>query len=369
MEFNGPQDSRNKVIWDGGTTSQAYNYEPSVLSWFEWKPPSDCNPRSRTWTPLSFSPWPDNNASDVTNVRNEAPENDTNSCFRMEAISLNSFPSQSPVLGELANRLQQMQTLDTTEKHHNMYRRFDDNNLRDPNPVGLDAHELLSKFMTGVSLKYLGDPFLRANQSANIPDALNTSVWITNLPPDLDCKMLLDSVRNCGKVYATVINGPDQRHATAASKLVFFDVVGAENLLRQARTGEFHVGGYMPCVCRNRIKTEAKAPSPNSRVLHIEGPNCIVNQSYLTALFHSDGITWQDEEVIILYSTESLTRLEWRFGSYRCQAESARHLIDRVRRREMATQKNMLWQNVTVHFGVDPCAPKPGEQFPWDFCP
>ncbi|KAI0458188.1 hypothetical protein F5B21DRAFT_520099 [Xylaria acuta] len=218
----------------------------------------------------------------------------------------------------------------------------------------------IGQLISGVSGNYLGDPYLPANQSANIPDELNTSVWITNLPPNVDHKTLLDHVRNCGKVYAAVINGPERAHIAAASKIVFFDVAGAQNLLKQARDGKFVVGGYIPRVILNRIKTAAKPPSPNSRVLHIEGPSCIVNQPYLTALFRSDGITWQDEEVIVLSNNGTLTRLEWRFGSYRCQAESARHLIDRVKRWNfMPPIEAQMWQLVTVHFGVDPCAPKP----------
>ncbi|KAI8948363.1 hypothetical protein F4801DRAFT_604439 [Xylaria longipes] len=227
-------------------------------------------------------------------------------------------------------------------------------------PVETATHNQINKLIACVSPNYLGNPHLAANQSANIPDERNTSVWITNLPPDVNHKELLDGVRECGKVYAAVINGPEGIHFSAASKIVFFDVAGAQNLLSQAREGKFVVKGFVPRVILNRIKTEAKPPSPNSRVLHIEGPSCIVNQPYLTALFRTDGITWQDEEIIVLSNNGTLTRLEWRFGSYRCQAESARHLIDRVKRSSFLTYTEArTWQLVTVHFGVDPCAPKP----------
>ncbi|KAH8163707.1 hypothetical protein CIB48_g4541 [Xylaria polymorpha] len=231
-------------------------------------------------------------------------------------------------------------------------------------PVDAALHKQIERLITGVSLNYLGDPYLPANQSANIPDELNTSVWITNLPANVNHKTLLDNVRNCGKVYAAVINGPEHTHITAASKIVFFDVAGAQNLLDQAREGSFTVGDHIPRVIHNRIKTEAKPPCPNSRVLHIEGPSCIVNQRYLAALFRNDGITWQDEEIIVLSDNGILTRLEWRFGSYRCQAESARHLIDRVKRHcnnIMPLNYSQYWQGVTVHFGVDPCAPTTGK--------
>ncbi|KAI0968919.1 hypothetical protein F4678DRAFT_481755 [Xylaria arbuscula] len=218
----------------------------------------------------------------------------------------------------------------------------------------------ISAHITGVSVNYQGDPYIRANQSANIPDSLNTSVWITNLPPNLDHKMLLDHVRNCGKVYATVINGPEHSHFTAASKLVFFDVAGAQNLIRQFQNGEFSFNGFMPRVCYNRIKTAAKPFSVVSRVLHIEGPSCIVNQASLAQLFRDDGIVWQDEAVIVLSRDESYTQLEWRFGSYRCQAASALYAIDRKKRRyPLNSWLYQLWQRVTVCFGIDPCAPPP----------
>ncbi|KAI8632721.1 hypothetical protein F5Y19DRAFT_471889 [Xylariaceae sp. FL1651] len=234
-------------------------------------------------------------------------------------------------------------------------------------PVENATYKQGSSMITGVSANYKGNRYLKANQPANIPDELNTSVWITNLPPNLDHKMLLDSVRNCGKVWAAVVNGPEKDHITAASKLVFFDVAGAENLLRQSLMGEFVVGGHIPQVRRNRIKTAAKGPCQHSRVLHIEGPSCIVEQQYLAALFRSNGIIWQDEVVLELSGNQTLTRLEWRFGSFRCQAESAKKLIERKKKdwkemAEMTQTEWLLWQSVTVHFGVDPCAPKPDMQ-------
>ncbi|KAI0521066.1 hypothetical protein F5B22DRAFT_644309 [Xylaria bambusicola] len=238
--------------------------------------------------------------------------------------------------------------------------RVPDNAIPTQNPVQAAMRAQIQSLVYRVSPNYQGDPTLSANQPANIPDDLNTSVWITNLPPNLDHRMLLGSVRNCGKVYAAVVNPPEQGHMTSASKIVFFDVAGAQSLLRQYHDGTFVVNGYMPRVVHNRIRTRARPPSPVSRVLHIEGPSSIVNREYLAMLFRSDDIIWQDEVVVQLAGSTDFTRLEWRFGSYRCQAESARHLIDRVKRvQEEGTWEHFLWQCVTVNFGVDPCAPQP----------
>ncbi|KAI0599461.1 hypothetical protein F4775DRAFT_600014 [Biscogniauxia sp. FL1348] len=200
----------------------------------------------------------------------------------------------------------------------------------------------------GVSPNYRGNPYLATNQSADIPDALNTALWVTNLPPDCTHAMLLSSVRGCGKVYATVINPPSpsppnltptpnptstqQQHITSASKLVFFDVAGAQALLRRAREGRFAVAGYVPRVRHNRIRSAARPPGPQSRVLHVEGPDRVVNEPFLAAFFAA-RFAYETECVVPLGRLAGRARLEWRFGSYRCQAESARAWIAREKER------------------------------------
>ncbi|KAI1343431.1 hypothetical protein F5Y15DRAFT_412219 [Xylariaceae sp. FL0016] len=217
---------------------------------------------------------------------------------------------------------------------------------------------MLIRQLTGVSKNYRGNPYLAGNQSADIPEDKNTAVWVTNLPPTCDHAMLLANVRNCGKVYATVINSPNgQNPHTAACKLVFFDVAGAQNLLRQSREGRFAVGGYIPRIVPNRIRSEAQPLSTNSRVLHIEGPSAIVNEPFLTRFF-ADKFTWETETVRVLSVQGEKTRLEWRFGSYRCQAGSARTAIMREDNKyPEGSSEKLAWQSVAVYFAVDPCAP------------
>ncbi|KAI5924490.1 hypothetical protein F4810DRAFT_719097 [Camillea tinctor] len=201
-------------------------------------------------------------------------------------------------------------------------------------PRAATAHSLPALLPGGVSPNYRGNPFLPANQSADIPDAENTSLWLTNLPPNCTHRMLLSAVRGCGKVYATVVNPPvaAQNHITSACKLVFFDVAGAQALLLQARAGLFSVGGYVPRVRHNRIRSAARPPGPQSRVLHIEGPGRVVNERFLTAFFRA-RFQYEVESVEMLGRFGDRTRLEWRFGSYRCQAESARTWIAREKER------------------------------------
>ncbi|KAI0118249.1 hypothetical protein GGR51DRAFT_208268 [Nemania sp. FL0031] len=215
-----------------------------------------------------------------------------------------------------------------TRHHQNMFTSDQASNghTQRNHPVESVGYRRAQRPIPTFSVNYLGDHTLLANQSADVPDELNTAVWITNLPPNVDHRMLLDSVRDCGKIYAAVINGPESGHITAASKLVFFDIAGAQNLLRQARQGTFIVGSYIPRVRHNRIRSQERPACPNSRVLHINGP-------------------------------------EWRFGSYRCQAEAARTVIERRKRRvDVTLEEFRLWQGVTVEWAVDPCTLPPGSQ-------
>lgn len=222
-------------------------------------------------------------------------------------------------------------------------------------------HIELQKEMKGISKGYGGDPFNPANQSANINDEENTALWMTNLPPDCNHQMLLSTIRDCGKVHACVVNEPDDAtggaHMTAAAKVVFFDQKGAQRLLRQAHQGLFKVGGFVPRVRHNRIKSAARTMGPQCRVLHIEGPPAIVNVEFLWEFF-SGKFKFQVEEVLLLNESPQRVRQEWRFGSYRCQAEAARQSIHREKERfDLPADEKALWDQVNVHFGVDPCAP------------
>ncbi|KAF3059309.1 hypothetical protein GL218_04855 [Daldinia childiae] len=223
--------------------------------------------------------------------------------------------------------------------------------------------------ITGISENYGGNIFLPSNQSANVPENESTSLWLTNLPPKCTHQMLLGAIRNCGKIFAAVINPPSEStnrfrqrapHTTSASKLVFFDRSGVDNLLAKSEAGEFSVEGYVPKIKMNRIRSAPRDPSPHCRVLHIEGPNCIVNERFLHAFFRSK-FNYELEAVLTLSINSLYTRQEWRFGSFRCQAESARQSIAREKTRtDLSELDTQNWREVYVYFGVDPCAPPPG---------
>ncbi|KAH8662417.1 hypothetical protein BX600DRAFT_513256 [Xylariales sp. PMI_506] len=213
------------------------------------------------------------------------------------------------------------------------------------------------------STRYRGNPFLPGNQSANISMEESCSLWITNLPQQCDVQRLLSKIRGCGKIYATVINPPEVNKgvSTSAAKLVFFEPQGAQHLMQQASLGIFSVSECVPRVTYNRIRTRAQNPGPESRVLHIEGPKVIVNEEFLHHWF-GQRFTYQTEQASILNEDASPTgrrRMEWRFGSYRCQASAAMSFIDKERRRTFDTADNssmLLWRQVHTYYGVDPCA-------------
>ncbi len=234
-----------------------------------------------------------------------------------------------------------------------------------PNPSLYHQCVEKQKELKGISKGYGGDPFNPANQSADIADEENTGLWMTNLPPNCDHKMLLTAIRDCGKVYACVVNPPTDvaggSHMTAAAKVVFFDRAGADNLLRQAHRGQFKVGEFVPRVRLNRIKSAAREPGPQCRVLHIEGPPGIVEADGGGAFlrdFFGRKFTFELEDVRPVSRNPTRVRQEWRFGSYRCQAEAARQSIHREKERlDLPEAQKALWDQVNVHFGVDPCAP------------
>ncbi|KAI1139207.1 hypothetical protein F5Y05DRAFT_403778 [Hypoxylon sp. FL0543] len=218
---------------------------------------------------------------------------------------------------------------------------------------------------TGISHNYGGNIFLEANQSANVPFEQSTSLWLTNLPPDCTHRQLLGAIRGCGKIFAAVINPPVKavggynrgaHHMTSASKLVFFDRTGLDRLVAKSQAGEFSVGGFVPRIRLNRIKSAPRAPGRQSRVLHIWGPSSIVNETYLNNFFQTK-FTYELDRITTIATADDWTLQEWRFGSFRCQAEAAHQSISREKRRQnMSDMERLLWSNVMVEYGVDPCA-------------
>lgn len=185
------------------------------------------------------------------------------------------------------------------------------------------------------------------NASANhlLPEQ-NCALWLTNLPPDVTTKELLAGIRNIGRVFCSYINGPDNnRHTTAAAKVVFFKPAAAQRLLRQAQMDSLRIRGLDVRVSLNRIKyPEATTARGESRVLIITGRANLVNAQTLTVYFR-ERFQFQVDEVIEIIKAPPRAVVEYRFGSYRCQAEMGKMALDKDR--PIGLEK--------VEFGQDPC--------------
>lgn len=214
----------------------------------------------------------------------------------------------------------------------------------------LRNEDAVEKIRAGFSQNYRGDISVERNRSANIPDDMNCAVFITGLPPTIDVASLLGASRNTGRVFATVINTPmaDAYRPTCAAKVVFFDRVGAERFYHQHGPG-MRIPGYPNYVGRvvwNRVRSAPfEGPSYHSRVLVITGPLQFVNPDSLTVYFRSKFI-FDIDGIFDRGMTQDGRRIvEYRFGSYRCQAESAK----------MALSREWVANGVEVKFGRDPC--------------
>ncbi|KXH62235.1 hypothetical protein CNYM01_06959 [Colletotrichum nymphaeae SA-01] len=199
---------------------------------------------------------------------------------------------------------------------------------------------------------YAGDPTNLRNQSAPVKDEENTALFITGLPANCTHTMLLKAVACCapvGKVYATVINAPDPAAGKlyAAAKMVFFNRSGAENCFRAIKERRLIVGGRRPRVVWNRIKSAGQPDTSNSRVVLIRGPSELVRRDELERWF-SKKFSYQTEDVLVREVPQAgVTVLEWRFGSFRAQAEAATMFM---------SENKLDGTKLEWRWGLDPCA-------------
>ncbi len=208
--------------------------------------------------------------------------------------------------------------------------------------------EVARRVAAGVSPNYRGSYHVARNLSANIPEEENCSVWITRLPGDLTTNQLLAAIRNTGRVFASAIQPSVFHDGTAAAKVTFFAAESAQKFLKAANEHPgFWVGGRWALVRPDRIRIrEVVRPAEHSRVLRIAGPSALVAEEVLHERF-SRNFVYQIDEVIPLILGEGIDVYEWRFGSYRCQAQWAWRMI----REDSLFQA----QGVRVRFERDPC--------------
>lgn len=197
----------------------------------------------------------------------------------------------------------------------------------------------VARIQRNFSPYYQGDIYLPANQSENIPDHLNCSLFIVNLPPSLTTHELLAAIHKLGpmgRIFALHINEPEvlRGHPGCAAKVVFFKREIALKFFTQCAMQGLRINNYNARVMWNRIKTSEKphlANSDASRVLLIGGPPSIVNASTLTDFFNTK-LEFQTDS-IITHIQGSVGKedavVEYRFGSFRCQAQAAKMALSR----------------------------------------
>ncbi|KAK4212554.1 hypothetical protein QBC37DRAFT_266828, partial [Rhypophila decipiens] len=214
------------------------------------------------------------------------------------------------------------------------------------------------KNMLGFSANYKGDATNSKNRSANIPPHLSTSLYLTNIPNGCSVKNLLDALTlhgPFGKIYQVYISPgtPENGYSTSAAKIAMFTRQAAESLFVFVREGRLSMGGYVVRAAWNRVlvpEQERRGSYYLSRVLVIEGPKKIVSFENLERFLRS-RIVYQLQNVKILEETgptseeeEEEAQMEWVFGSYRAQAQTAKMALKR------------RWPELSVRHGVDPVA-------------
>ncbi|KAK1983637.1 hypothetical protein LZ30DRAFT_587992 [Colletotrichum cereale] len=220
----------------------------------------------------------------------------------------------------------------------------------------LDSQREL-KLRLGISPNYAGDATIARNQSAQIPDSQNVAFWITNLPPNVThCQLLgqlLGQIRGMGRVWACVISPPGREHATAAAKLVFFELAAAQKFYAHCSNPRRRliVGGYVAHVCLNRTKkAEEDIGGNRSRVVVIMGDPSFVNSGTLLQWFRSH-FEYEIDEIITHVLNKEMGHIEIRFGSWRSQAESCRQAIKTVY--PPGGPQSPVW---VFRYGTDPCS-------------
>lgn len=189
---------------------------------------------------------------------------------------------------------------------------------------------------------YLGTMSAASNRMTNLPDHLNTCIWVEGAPADMTYYEMLRSIRHCGKVYSVHINPPREKHFTAAAKIAFCTRLGAENFFHQAHSGcGIVIRGRRLCVRWNRNKYRENFNRGESRVLRISGPSDYINYpvlaEYFSRLFYFNLIWVQEVSPGVMI---------WEFSSILAQAHSAKQAIER---------EPAMMNLVRIKYERDPC--------------
>lgn len=199
----------------------------------------------------------------------------------------------------------------------------------------------------GNPAKYLGDPNIPENMSADIPENQNTSLYISGMGPDTKFSDILAAIRGVGKIYSLYVNPPLEVHTGCAAKLAFFTRAAAEKFFNDTRGG-FLVRGYSATVRWNRIRVpEQTVHKDGSRVVIIRGPKFIVNIKVISKVIDGNIRYYDMEKASVkpLDGIEGFAEMELHFGCFRAQAHSALIVLNR----------ELGGPRFRVNYGTDPC--------------
>ncbi|KAK8110724.1 uncharacterized protein PG998_007181 [Apiospora kogelbergensis] len=174
-----------------------------------------------------------------------------------------------------------------------------------------------------VPSNYAGNILSGENLSACIPSYENCSLFVRDLPPDLNYEKLFAALRGIGRIASAYINRPTEVHPSCAAKLVL--------------KGEMRIGHHVPNVLWNKVRVAAQPRSPNpngggSRAIRVTGPPSVVNEEYILSLFAAHFYFELDGAPKLVHRDYNTATIEFIFASYVNQAENAFQLFNKDRR-------------------------------------
>ncbi|KAK3953418.1 hypothetical protein QBC32DRAFT_312940 [Pseudoneurospora amorphoporcata] len=170
------------------------------------------------------------------------------------------------------------------------------------NRIALTKEEKEARKARGFSENYMGDYTNENNKSADIPDELNCSLYITGLPLDVTVRDIFYDIRDIGKVYSLHISPRRDGHSKTAAAIVFFTRIAAERFFNRFATRHNPTVRWGGAVAKpgrilgrlpvNVVWNQVKVPPCTdrqhvTRVLQVEGPSDIVNEEFLLAYFRT----------------------------------------------------------------------------------
>lgn len=97
-----------------------------------------------------------------------------------------------------------------------------------------------------MSAAYKGDPQVKGNRSADIPEEENVALFLQHLPATWSYPELLGAIWGVGKIQSCHITPPDGTHITSCAKLAMYTRDAAEKLFRQLLRGKISIHRYRP---------------------------------------------------------------------------------------------------------------------------